>query len=213
MAIIKKGILGPVEGSVGQVVGYIRKGVPIIRKKGDRERLPRSDRQKAVNKRFAFAMSFVKPTKNFINVSFSCSTEGGQTAHNVAVSKTLEAVRGDATDNHFDYSALIVADGELPPALNARVEMAQPGLLRFLWDQDPSHKYQRGQDQVMLLAYMPQQENAFYILSGARRAAGQEVLEVPTGEAGKVLETYIAFISDDRKQVSLSTYTGQVSII
>lgn len=212
MAIIKKGILGPVEGSVAQIVGYIRKGVPIIRKKGDKERPPRSEKQKAVNKRFAFAMSFVKPAKPFLNFSFSCSTEGGQTAHNVAVSKTLQAVRGDVTDYHFDYTALIVAAGHLLPALNARVEMVQPGLLRFLWDQDASDNYQRSQDQVMLLAYMPETQNAFYILSGARRAAGQEMLAVPAQETGQAIETYIAFISDDRKSVSLSTYTGQVAV-
>jgi hypothetical protein len=65
----------------------------------------------------------------------------------------------------------------------------------------------------MLLAYLPEEEMAFYTTSGARRGTGEETLEVCSGQPGQVFETYIAFISDDRRKVSKSIYTGQIVIV
>lgn len=213
MAIIKKGILGPIEGPVSQVTGYIRLGVPVIRKKREIDpNKPRSEKQIATNNRFSFAMKFVKPATPFLNVGFSLEREEGQTAHNVAVSKTLSAVAGVNPDFQLRYEDLLVAAGKLQEALNPRVEMTTSRTLRFSWEQPEKQTYIRSQDQAMLLAYMPEEEVAFYITSGARRNAGQDLLEVCSGKPGQVFETYIAFISDDRKKISKSTYTGQIVI-
>ena len=213
MARIKNGILGPIEGPVSQVTGYIRLGVPVLRKKRELDPTkPRSEKQTAANNRFAFAMKFVRPATPFLNVGFSLGREAGHTAHNMAVSKVLNAVDGVNPDFHLKYETILVADGTLQEALSPRVEMKTPGTLEFTWEQPERQSYVRGRDQVMLLAYMPEEDAAFYITSGARRSAGQDVLEVCTGKSGQVFETYIAFISDDRKKISKSTYTGQVVI-
>lgn len=213
MARIKNGILGPMEGPVAQVTGYIRLGVPVLRTKPDpaNERV-RSEKQIAANNRFTFAMKFVKPATPFLNVGFSVSRATGQTAHNVAVSNVLRAVAGENPDFHFNYENLLVSDGTLEEALNPKVERTAPGNLRFSWEEPEKQSYQRSQDQVMLLAYLPEQQIAFYTTSGARRSKRQEILAVCSGEPGQVFETYIAFISDDRKNVSKSIYTGQIII-
>lgn len=213
MATIKNGILGPIEGPVSQVTGYIRLGVPVLRKKQKlNPTKPRSEKQTAANNRFAFAMKFVKPITPFLNVGFSVGREKGHTAHNFAVSKVLAAVDGLNPDFQFKYEDILVADGNLQEALSPRVEMKTSGTLEFSWEQPERQSYARGQDQVMLLAYMPEEDVAFYITSGARRSTGQDFLEVCTGKSGQVFETYIAFISDDRKKISKSTYTGQIVI-
>lgn len=213
MARIKNGILGPMEGPVAQVTGYIRLGVNVLRKKAERDlTIPRSEKQIAANNRFSLAMKFVKPATPFLNVGFSVTRVNGQTAHNVAVSKALNAIAGENSDMHLRYEDLLVADGNLQAALNPRVEMTSPRTLLFSWEQPDKQSYARGQDQVMLLAYMPEEAVAFHVTSGARRNTGQDVLQVCSGKAGQVFETYIAFISDDRKKVSKSTYTGQIVI-
>jgi hypothetical protein len=213
MATIKNGILGPIEGPVSQVTGYIRLGVPVLRKKRQIDSTkPRSEKQIASNNRFGFAMKFVKPTTPFLNVGFSVDREKGQTAHNIAVSKVLSAVDGENPNFHFRYEDLLVADGKLQEALSPKVEMRTSRTLNFSWEQPERQSYVRGQDQAMLLAYMPEENIAFYITSGARRSAGQDTLEVCSGKPGQVFETYIAFISDDRKKISKSTYTGQIVI-
>jgi hypothetical protein len=213
MATIKNGILGPVEGPLSRVTGYIRLGVPVLRAKPDPEKVKaRSAKQIAANNRFSFAMKFVKPATPFLNVGFSVSRAQGQTAHNVAVSHALRAVAGENPDFHFNYENILVADGSLPEALNPSVERTTARTLQFSWEATENLSYQRSQDQVMLLAYLPEEELAFYTTSGARRGTGQETLAVCSGQPGQVFETYIAFISDDRKTVSKSIYTGQIVI-
>lgn len=213
MARIKNGILGPIEGPVSQVTGYIRLGVPVLRKRRELDPTkPRSEKQIAANNRFGFAMKFVKPATPFLNVGFSLAREKGQTAHNIAVSKVLSVVEGLNPNFHFRYKDLLVADGNLQEAQGARVEMTSSRTLEFFWEQPDKQSYVRSQDQVMLLAYMPEEDVAFYVTSGARRSAGQDLLEVCSGKPGQVFETYIAFISDDRRKISKSTYTGQVVI-
>lgn len=213
MATLKNGILGPIEGPVARVTGYIRLGVPVLRTKPDPKIVRvRSEKQIAVNNRFSFAMKFVKPATPFLNVGFSLSRAQGQTAHNVAVSNVLRAVAGENPDFHFNYEDILVADGSLQEAMNPSVELSTLRTLQFSWEEPENQSYQRSQDQVMLLAYYPEEGIAFYTTSGARRRAGQETLQVCSGKPGQVFETYIAFISDDRKKISKSTYTGQIVI-
>jgi hypothetical protein len=214
MAIIKNGILGPAEGSIANLVTYVRLGVPTIRTNpAPAADKPRSPKQIAQNARFALAMKFIKPNLPFLNVGYSIKKPAGLTAYSLAVSNVMEhGIIGEYPDLELDYSNILVAKGDLAPAINPRVEMTEPGVIRFEWDVPEKLSYLRSRDQVMLFAFMPGESAAFHLLSGARRNAGQDLLEVYTGKKGQVYETYLAFISDDRKKISKSTYTGQIII-
>jgi len=214
MAIIKNGILGPAVGSVANLVAYVRLGVPIIRTHPPQQTdKPRSPKQLARNARFAMVMKFIRPNLGFLNVGFSVKKPAGLTAYNLAVSYAMDhGIAGEYPDLQFNYPNMLVANGDLVPTLNPRVEMTESGTIRFEWDVPEKLSYQRGRDQVMLLAFLPEENASFYLLSGARRNSGQELLEVYSGSPGQTYETYIAFISDDRKKVSKSIYTGQIVI-
>jgi hypothetical protein len=214
MAIIKNGILGPAEGSIANLVTYVRLGKPTIRMNpAPTADKPRSPRQLARNARFALAMNFVKPNLHFLNVGFSIKKPAGLTAYNLAVSNVMEhGIIGEYPDLRLNFPNMLVANGDLAPAINPRVEMTAAGTMKFEWDVPEKLSYLRSRDQVMLLACMPEENAAFHLLSGARRNTGQELLEVYTGKIGQVYETYLAFISDDRKKISKSIYTGQVIV-
>ena len=62
----------------------------------------------------------------------------------------------------------------------------------------------------MLMAYLPKQETALFMYSGPRRTEREATLTVPQSFLGEEIETYIAFISDDRAMVSRSVYTGKL---
>lgn len=71
----------------------------------------------------------------------------------------------------------------------------------------------------MMLAYLPANNTTWFVLSGARRNAGTDTLLVhlEKGDRGQskkddVIETYIAFISDDRLSISDSVYAGQIDV-
>ncbi|WP_084241516.1 DUF6266 family protein [Pedobacter africanus] len=61
----------------------------------------------------------------------------------------------------------------------------------------------------MLLVYAPALNKSFYILSGARRTAGTEFLELPDKFLHQQLHCYISFVADDRKAISDSVYKEQ----
>jgi hypothetical protein len=216
MAIIKKGILGPLEGSLANVTGYLRLNKPVLRMKperGAKAKKPRSLKQLASNARMALVMKFIKPNTPFLNVGFSLNRPDGWTAHNMAVSQLLHfGIHGEYPALELNYQNILVSDGDLPMAINTMVEMTEESTIRFSWDVTAKSSYQRSRDQVMLLAFMPEEQTAFYLNSGARRNAGQELLEVCSGISGQVFETYIAFISDDRKKISKSIYAGQIVV-
>jgi hypothetical protein len=211
MARIKNGIMGPFRGTIANVVGYERLGTACMRKKADLTGRVFSEKQLAHQQRVRLANSFINPSKNFINIGFSLSTKGGQTAHNVAMSRLMQSgLKGVFPDVELDFENLLVADGDLEKARNPKVEFIGTAL-KFTWDYDNMQEFRYRNDQVMLLAFSPESGQSFYILGGARRCRGMEMLEVYPELDQQSFETYIAFITDDRKQISRSTYTRSVT--
>jgi hypothetical protein len=213
MATIKKGILGPISGSIGQIIGYERLGTPCIRTKGDVKKYSFTLKQKAQQLRVKLANSFINPAKAFINIGFSLSTTGGQTAHNIAMAHAIRTgTKGEFPDLELDFENLLVSDGELGGAMNPRVELLDHVNLQFSWDYDNNLEFSGRKDQVMLLAYSVETKRSFYTIGGAKRSAKADILEIYTDMELEVLETYIAFISEDRKTISRSTYIGKVIV-
>jgi hypothetical protein len=211
MARIKNGILGPVIGSVGVVVGYERLGTPCLRGKGDPQPQTFTEKQKAHQLRVKLANSFINPSKNFINIGFSLSTTGGQTAHNVAMAHAIKTgTKGEFPELELDFENLLVSDGELSGALNPIVELIEGNYLKYSWDYDEMLEHENRKDQVMLLAYSPETKRSFYTIGGAKRSLGQEMLEIYARVEQESFETYISFITEDRKQISKSIYTGSI---
>jgi len=215
MARIQKGILGPFIGSLANITGYLRLGVPVIRTKVDPADVPkvRTPKQKEVTAKFSLAMTFIKPVTPFINVGFSLHRAPGKTAHNIAVSKILsQGITGEYPELALDFPNIPVCHGELPGAVHPEVTLINPKRLRFSWEVDSNEDPERKRDQVMLLAFSPQDGTAYYLKSGARRSAGAEFLDIYAEQANQTFQTYISFISDDREMIADSRYTGQILV-
>lgn len=221
MARLKNGIFGPIIGKLANVVGYVRLGQPVLRSISPSVPKQRTPAQLAVNERFKVVMAFISPLTRFINVSFRVEVLGTtQIAQNAAVSYNVKnAVKGIFPGFEMDYSKALVSKGVLPTAHRPAVEFSD-GLLTFHWEQDPETDRVRDRDQVMMVAFLPANNRAYYSLSGARRIAGTDVLEVHRIEKkdGKTykkdlyIETYISFISDDRQSISDSVYVGRIDL-
>jgi hypothetical protein len=212
MATIKKGILGPFSGSISNIVGYERLGTPCIRGKGDPQPQNFTDKQLAHQLRVRLANSFINPSKTYINIGFSKSTTGGQTAHNVAISHALKTgTKGEFPNLEIDFEKLLVSDGDLPQANNPQLELQENTKLMFSWDYDENFEFPNHRDQVMLLAYSPETKRSFYTIGGAKRSSRTEILEIYPELENERFETYISFIQEDRKSISPSIYTGRVT--
>lgn len=221
MARIKSGILGPLVGKLANMVGYVRLGEPVLRMRPKKpiKKKPRSEAQKAVNMRFKVVRSFISAIKGFVNVGFKNAVAGTtRTAQNGAASYNMkEALIGEYPDFTLDYSKVKVCKGNLPCPINPTFELVGNDLI-FKWDVDPNWDYELTRDQVMMLAYLPLNNTASSINSGARRDTRKDTLDIRPlkglrGESeDRIVETYISFISDDRQSISDSVYVGSVDI-
>lgn len=222
MAKLKYGIFGPIIGKIANMVGYERMGVPSIKLKKNKtkKKRVRSDAQKAVNLRFKIVKGFISDVNKFISAGYQLDVAGTtRIPENGATSYLLkEAIIGEYPDLKLDYSKVMVSRGKLPAPVNPTVKL-EGHTLKFTWDVDPAWGHQLKRNQVMLLAYKPANRNANFLLSGARRNEGAEELKVRFRSSNQgslpkdeFIETYIAFISDDRKSISDSVYVGRVTV-
>ncbi|WP_409339002.1 DUF6266 family protein [Pedobacter cryoconitis] len=62
----------------------------------------------------------------------------------------------------------------------------------------------------MLMAYDPQKRGTKFQLNAGRRSEGEAFLPIRKRKKPLLLETYISFISENRKSVSNSIYVRQV---
>ncbi|HTM99011.1 MAG TPA: DUF6266 family protein [Pedobacter sp.] len=210
MAIVTGGINGPFKGKVGSIIGYQLNGQNII--KGLPRKSAKNKRgsvaQKASRSKFTKIQRFLKPILPFIQVGFNMEGRSRQlSAHNAA--KSYNLLNAFTVEGELDYSKVLVAHGNLPSPLSVQTATDDVGI-HFSWTNNADSNGIYRDDQVMLLVYNVKEGFSYFMLSGARRKAERETFEMWEGNKGKKFHTWIAFISDDRQQISMSTYTGEV---
>ncbi len=204
--------MGSFKGKMGNAVSYQLNGKNVVRS------LPRksvknkrgSEAQNIGRSKFIKVQHFLRPVLHFIRVGFNMEARLRQmSAHNVA--KSYNMLNAFNSEGEIDYSKVLVSFGNLAGAVDVAVEQDDAGL-HFSWKNNSEPHLVRSDDQVMLLAYSPNDGSAEMILSGARRKAGYETLAWDGFKEGKEIHIWIAFISDDRQQISMSTYVGEINI-
>lgn len=210
MATAEYGPMGPFKGKIGPLYAYIWNGKTIIRAKPKITK-PRSIKQLAVQERMVVLSPFLNYITGFIAIGFELAgKEKNHSANNAAKSYNLtNAIKGEYPDLEIDYPQARLSQGTLTVAENAQVQVLNEGLM-FSWTYDPYDPLVSRSDKTMLMAWFPMVKKAFYIISGVQRMELQELLKIPEELKGLEAETYISFITDDRKAISNSVYTGRV---
>lgn len=210
MGKCKNGIYGPISGRVGNLVWYSARGQGRVRTVG--ERIAKLTAAQRVNcNSMATLMNFFKYLKPFLKVGFINETHGTLlNYHNVATAcnKATALIRVDDAAT-VDYAKIILSRGNALPPQNPQVEKSNEGL-KFSWDYDVLKHWESRADQVMMMAYFPESNDATFVTSGARRSAGYDVLNIHPSNANKAMEIYISFVSDDRTAVATSMYLGRI---
>jgi len=212
MAKVPYGINGPFIGRVGNTIGYILNGINVIRSIGafHGEYTPK---QLANYQRMGLISSLSTVIQEFLKFGFSSvavPTKQGHTNHFISINKE-KAVKGVYPNQETDFSKLIVAQGTVAVPKNPIVK-ATNNSLEYSWEADLQAEGAENSDQVMLLAYFPESEKAIVMASGSRRTVEKEILEIPGSDKDRKVETYIAYVSDDRTNASNSVYLGQLII-
>jgi hypothetical protein len=209
MARLLNGINGPIQGSVGAVVGSSWKGIPYIKAKYKKRTKHISDKEKANRLKFALAQQWLRPLLKFVREGFkgySPTVEGFVAAKSYLLKNALE---GEAPDFRVNPAQVQVSFGDLPLSDNIAVELLEGGRLQFSWDSGYVEGASRF-DQVMMLAYNIERSNAVYLTTGRFRSDGVDELQLSPGPG--TWHLYMAFNADDRSRQSHSVYMGEMKV-
>lgn len=197
-------------GRFGRSTTYLLNGMMVTRMIGKSTK-PSTELQKAIQLRTKLVSAFLFPVKEFIEVGYEREARRmKQLPQNPAFSYNWQhAVTGEFPKLKIDFEKVLLSYGTMPPPINLQVIASDEGLI-FNWGQQEGVTGTHWSDQVMLLAYFPKLKKSAYMTAGASRYKGTDLLVVFDIEHGQFAETYIAFVSNDRKSISNSVYVGKV---
>lgn len=212
MAKIRKGILGPVSGKIGPVVGATWKSIPYLRtvpkkKKNKRESSPA---QIAAQEKLKFMNLILVPFHEFITVGFA-----NEAVEKTEISAAFSAnystmISGVYPKLEADYSKLILSVGNLPMINDVKMNLDGPELLKLTWKSDVI-KRTAFNDQLMFVAYSPELDMSFGFTGGVNRAYKECDIKIQEPFIGKTLEVYVGMTSLNRKAIANSMYLGRIN--
>ncbi len=212
MGKISQGILGGFSGKVGNVVGGNWKGIDYMRVRPASVANPQTNGQVGQRTRFSMALQFLQPLRGFLKVGFR-NYAIKMTEFNSAMSYNVQnAVIGRYPDFLIDYEAALISRGGLTGALNPTIGSTLPGSVQFNWADNSIDGNAKPNDRAMVLIYNPTRNEAVYVTDGSIRSSGTHILTVPNQYSGDTVHAFIAFISEDGKEVSNSRYVGTVVV-
>ncbi|TDO22896.1 DUF6266 family protein [Pedobacter duraquae] len=209
MAILKNGILSGPLGKVGPVVGYMRRGVYVIRSKAE-VTPPRTEKQKATLQRMQVLSPFLNLISDYLAIGFQLEAEGkSRTPNNEAKSYNLKyGVKGQYPNQEIDYPGLKLTSGQLPIPEDFQLEFEDQGL-KLTWNTEGDLRGTSPKDQLMLMAYFPESDKVVKITAGKQRKSGLQFKRINAQLRGKTMEVYVSFISENRRAISNSKYLGR----
>lgn len=210
MGRVKKGILDGFEGTVGTVVGSNWRGVEYMRSKPKKRTGAPSDAQIEQQAKFKLASTFTQSMNDLLTLGFK-DFATKMTGTNYALSGIIQnAIIGTYPEFKIDYSKVLISRGNLPKAKSPVVTAEANSIIKFTWENNAGKKASKANDQAILVAYCPELLEADYVF-GPARDAGTGTLDVVEFK-GKVVHTWLMFMSANGKLMATSVYTGEVTI-
>ena len=208
MGIANSGLFGGQTGKIGDLVFYELNGKTVVRSIGKSQKPPTENQQRAKTD-MKIVSATIKTLRPFIELGFSTMIgKTGMNTHNLAVQYNIKnIIKGTYPNQEIAYDKLLVSKGVLKPAQNCVVTQTAD-TLQFSWDTNSQMPWPESTDQVMMMAYFPASKKIAYALYGNSRLSGNDVLVIPDSLRGEYMETYVSFITADRKEVADSIYTG-----
>jgi len=219
MGRIKKGILGGVSGSVGNVVGANWKGIDYLRIKPSDVSNPNTELQSTQRLKFSAVLKFLQPMTEFIRVGFRAYAVK-MSAFNAAFSYNYHnALTGSYPDFGLDYAKVLVSRGNLPSSSNVACNSDTAGKVNITWPHDAGGNAASDNDTAMVAVFNPATQQAVYLLNAGTRADESVEVAVPADFSGVTVHCYIAFVAigsamngQVKNGISNSRYAGNVVV-
>ncbi len=212
MGKLLQGPNGPFIGKLGTGVGVMWKGIPVIRSRPSRRKVPFSPGELAQQARFARMSKFLKGAMHLLNVTFQ-PLAVRMTGYNKAFSYNIKnALTGEYPDFQIDYAMVLLGRGDLPNAGSPVANSLAHSSLDFSWTDNSGKGKARGTDQAFIASYYEENNEWKYELNVADRSTGHGSM-VFDWQAGRTVHAYLGFISADEKEISDSFYAGTIPLM
>lgn len=212
MAKIKNGILGPIHGKLGNVVGATWKNIAYLRMLPNlpATKVPPTPAQLASREKFKFVQELLNPFYPYVTIGFRNYAKD-KTEINAAFSRIYRnAVLGVYPNLSVDYEKMALSKGNLPPLYAVQLQLQAPDQLKLTWMQNHNDD-SAYDDQVMLVVYSRELKIADGFVGGVKRTDLQCEFKLNPKLVAKPLDVYVTAISLNGKRISDSEYLGRVA--
>ena len=180
MGTIRQGALGGFSGKAGSIIGSSWRDISYIKGLPKLSNKPKSEKQLEQQARFAMAIRFLLPVKDYINVGFNDLKQGRSTGFNVALKCLLEkAVTGVYPALEIDYAFAEYARGPLSVPATV-VVTAEPAKLIITWANEVLKASSHLDDEFVVLVYEPDSNDYVVGPPNALRSAGTVDVVMPS---------------------------------
>jgi Family of unknown function (DUF6266) len=213
MAILTQGILGPVIGKTGPVVGYLRFGQNITRSMSDsRKNRIETPKRKAQRQKIKLCNEFTKAFTGtgFFNRSFPAHDHTGSGYNRVTGAIMNRAIISNP-EIMLSYPRILISQGPIPCVDYASALVNEEGDIVFTWTDNAGTGTAKENDKAILVAFFPGTRQAVYKFSDATRKDGAAVLEMDSIKGAA--ETWIGFLSADETNAADSMYSGSLTVL
>jgi hypothetical protein len=213
MAKLPKGILGPISGKIGNVVGASCHGVAYVRsapkKKKKKKKKMKSRAQLANEARFKFVNRWMVPFHPFILLGFQNLPVEKPAISTAFGLNYRQAVIGSYPDFEIDFSKVVLSVGDLPGLDRPVIGFKAANEVELTWEKS-NDQLASFDDQLMLVLYSAELELADGFMGGTKRVSGKCIYEFDEQLTGKVLDVFVSVTSRDRKRIAESVYLGRI---
>lgn len=210
MGKISQGVLGGFSGKVGNVVGGSWKGIDYMRIMPANVANPRSPGQVDQRSKFTTVLQFLQPMTDFLKVGFKLYAKNMTQFNNAMSYNLLNAITGVYPNFTIDYRNALLSRGNLTGPRDANVVSTNPGAVDFDWVDNSGSGNAQATDKAMLVVYNSTKREAVYTTAGEDRSRTAQSLSIPLEYRGDTVYVFMAFISEDGRNVSNSIYLGDV---
>ncbi len=211
MAKLNKGILGPISGKIGPVIGSSWKGKPYIKtvKKDTKERVP-SHAQQAHHQKFIYLTRWLRPLHSYITKGFSNLAEN-TTEISACFSYNFQAaVMGSGDSLHIDYPSVRISKGQLKGIWLPSLVLLDENTLQLSW-QHIEETLSAYNDQLMLVIYNDELGISDGMIGGVKRSQKSCSFLFDRRLSGKPFHVFVGMIALNGREISESQYLGRIA--
>ena len=210
MGITRNGIMSPMSGKAGPVIGRVVDGVGIICGLPKKQSTPYTAPQINIRTRFGLITRLFSYFTDVVRIGFPTKKKM-TSAMNEAVSYNIKhAITGVGPDYTVDYTKLMISQGKLVKPSAVEITAVAQAKIQLNWFYDNTITENIGaMDELVALAYNQEDEEYMPVLRPVKRNAGTFTIRVPRSFVGKDVHVYL-FFAGKAGRVSDSVYAGTI---